>query len=61
MSSIFDFNDREKIEKQIMVQLQLQKARRESATSNMTSPLFEQTPTKEVPVPIRPSVYFGAI
>lgn len=29
--------------------------------SDMTSPLLKQTPTKEVPVPIRPSLYFGAL
>ena len=61
MSSIFDFNDKERIEKQIMNQLNLQKARRESGQTSMNSPLIKQEATREMPVPIRPSVYFGAL
>jgi hypothetical protein len=41
MSSIFDFNDKERIEKQIMHQLLLQRARRESGQSSMSSTLMK--------------------
>jgi hypothetical protein len=61
MSSIFDFNDKERIEKQIMNQLNLQKARRESGLTSMSSQVMKQEATREMPVPIRPSVYFGAL
>lgn len=57
MSSIFDFNDKDRIEKQIMLQLQLQRARRESGMTSGDKSLLEGT----IPVPIRPSVYFGAL
>lgn len=53
LSSIFDFNDKEKIERQIRLQLRLQNANDDSVSSSIQS-LFDHGVQ-------RPSEYFGAL
>jgi hypothetical protein len=54
MSSIFDFNDKEKIERQIRLQLRLQNAKDDDSLTSSIQSLFDHGVQ-------RPSEYFGAL